>query len=182
LLSTVIQGAILFHLADAGFSPKQMLIVASTGLPNIYSRLQTLKAAMSFGGIAEREKPKVWLDDMFLFSSVPYRFLVIRHLPGARSMSVDEFQDTVVKCKDFDALREIIEAGGSNTVIDLHNLADQIAERAGLPLFRIEIVDCPENEELLKSVRDKTEDGVNLDAVRELFSDARAALREKGLL
>ena len=68
-------------------------------------------------------------------------------------MTAKEFKKTVVPCKDFEAMQQSVEASGSGwTIVDLHHVADQIVERAGLPLFQIEIPDCPENAELLNAI------------------------------
>jgi hypothetical protein len=153
-LATVVEGSILNQLAEAGFSPKQMLAVASLALGSVLERLAQFKGAYVIVGI-ESDMENVRLGD-YVPLETPYRFLVIKHQLGARGLTAAEFQKTVFPSKDFEAVRQIVEGGGSGwTIVDLHHLADQIVERAGLPLFRVEIADCPENAEILKAISEE---------------------------
>lgn len=132
-LKHIIEMFVMKVFSDAGFAVSNVAEIASLAILPTLARLYELPGAVSFEGDEVEDR----IMEMALSRAVVGargRYLVMVKDP-------EQSEPEVARCDTLDRLDSVM--GESNaahcTVLDLARLATSIADRAGLPLMRIEV-------------------------------------------
>ncbi len=124
-------------LIDRGVSASSALNVAQAGHFNLLTHIA--KRSTEFAPDLPKDKRKTWADKLpEKYKDRFRRFLVIPDVGNAVGKELVQCDDV---SKAIDQLVEKKITTGAVIVLDLETLADQIVERAGRPLMRVEVAD-----------------------------------------
>ena len=142
-VSDVIEIAVLKFFADAGFGVKSVLDVSSLATLPVMDLLGKAPGARAYEGEAS-DWLRAEIEERGTVRGAHGRYLAIAHAPGPKP---DEMPPTV-RVETLADLAEYLDGDDYEgaTILDFEKLAARIVERAGLPLFVIEVEnDTPSN-------------------------------------